>query len=189
VSAGTIYLQQIETMSDFLDNVLAEVDDERFSQRPAPERNPIGFVYFHLLRVWDLDLNVLCLGQSPSEDAWHRGGYSVSMGYSPDGKGGRGAGLGFGYSDQEVDDVPYRKDVLRRYHRQLSDETRAYLQSASDEELQRSIMLRDQPTTSGERMQHTAAHSWNHIGEIRMTKTMLGFLDPTTPPHQPAATS
>jgi hypothetical protein len=189
VSAGAIYLQQIETMSDFLDTLLAEVDDERFGLRPAPERNPIGFIYFHLLRVWDLDLNVLCQGQPAAEDAWHRGEYSEAMGYSPDGKGGRGAGLGFGYSDQEVDEVPYRKDVLRRYHHQLLDETRAYLSAASDDELRREIMLRDQSTTTGARMQHTAAHSWNHIGEIRLTKTMLGFQDPTTPSRQPAAVS
>jgi hypothetical protein len=189
VSAGAIYLQQIETMSEFLDTVLSEIDDERFSLRPAPERNPVGFVYFHLLRVWDLDLNILCKGQPAESDAWHRGGYSDAMGYSPDGKGGRGAGNGFGYSDQEVDEVPYRKDVLGRYHHQLLDETRAYLQSATDAELERTIMLRDQPTTTGARMQHTAAHSWNHIGEIRMTRTMLGFPDPTTPPHQPAAVS
>lgn len=189
MSAAAIYLQQIESMSDFLDKLLADVDDEQFSHRPGPERNPIGFFYFHLLRVWDLDLNILCRGQAPHADAWHRGGYSEALGYVPDGKGGSGSGLGFGYTDQEVDEVPYRKDVLQRYHQQLVEETRAWLSSATDADLERPITLRDQPTTPGARLQHTAAHSWNHIGEIRLTKTLLGMSDPTTPPRQPAATT
>src|SRR5687767_6727672 len=136
-------------MSDFLDKLLDDVDDEHFSLRPAPERNPIGFFYFHLLRVWDLDLNILCQGRPPHEDGWHRGGYGEELGYTVDGKGGNKFGIGFGYTDHEVDEVPYRRDVLQRYHQQLLHETRAYLGAAGDEELQRQIRLRDQPTTTG----------------------------------------
>jgi hypothetical protein len=40
-----------------------------------------------------------------------------------------------------------------------------------------------QPSTTGARVQHIIGHSWNHTGELRMTKSMLGFHDPTTPPR------
>lgn len=183
MSVTAAYQEQITSMSTMLDNVLSDIDDETLSRRPAPEMNPLGFLYFHILRVWDLDLNILIQGRRASEDAWHRGGYTEQMGYNPVGKGGRGTGIGFGYTDDEVDEVPYALAPLRRYHEQLLDETRAYLEQASDTELQREIQFMGQPTTTGARLQHLIAHSWNHIGEMRMSKSVLGFPDPTTPPR------
>jgi hypothetical protein len=177
------YLEQIDALSDMLEKQVAELDDELLSKRPGPALNPPGFIYWHILRIWDLDLNILIKGRKPSEDAWHLGGYGEEMGYNPDGKGGRGSGLGFGYTDAEVDEIPYRMEPLRRYHAQLLDETRAYLESAGSAELQREIKFRDDPSTPSLRLQHVVAHSWNHVGELRMTKSMLGFHDPTTPPR------
>jgi len=181
MSFATIYQEQIDGMSTMLGTVLAEVDEASFARRPGAELNPLGFIYFHILRIWDMDLNVLIRGQTPGEDAWHRGGYTEALGYDPDGKGGRGLGIGFGYTDDEVDEVPYLIDPLRRYHEQLIEETRAYLADASDEELRRETSFMGQPSSTGLRVQHIAAHSWNHIGEMRMTKGMLGYPDPTTP--------
>lgn len=181
------YIEQIEAMSKMLSDQVSELDDERIGTRPSATLNPPGFIYFHLLRVWDLDLSILCLGKRPSEDIWHSGGYSDLLGYTPDGHGARGTGIGFGYNDQEVDEVPYRLAPLRQYHQQLHDATLAYLRDASDDELAREVKFLDQTTTTGARLQHTVGHSWNHIGELRMTKSLLGFADPTTPPRAATA--
>jgi hypothetical protein len=49
--------------------------------------------------------------------------------------------------------------------------------------------VRRQVTSFGEQhsvdtvIQHTIAHSWNHIGELRLTRSLLGFADPMTPPR------
>jgi hypothetical protein len=181
VAQRDLYLEQVDAMSDFLATAVAEVDAEKLALRPGEYLNPVGFIYFHILRIWDLDLNILIQGGSPSTDAWHRGGFSELLGYTPDGKGGNGMGLGFGYTDAEVDEVPYQLAPLQQYHQQMIDETRAYLNDASDDELNRPIKFRDQDVTPGLRVQHIIAHSWNHIGELRMTKSMLGYPDPTTP--------
>src|SRR5688572_23042646 len=117
------YLEQIDTMSDFLTNQVTELDEAAFTRRPGEMLNPVGFIYFHVLRIWDLDLNILVHGRRPADDAWHRGGFTEKLGYNPDGKGGNGMGLGFGYTDQEVDEVPYRLAPLQEYHQQLLDET------------------------------------------------------------------
>lgn len=181
MAMNEIYLGQISEMSSFLENQVSELDDELASRRPASTLNPAGFIYWHVLRIWDLDLNVIIGGRAPTEDAWHRGGFQDELGYVSDGKGGRGMGLGFGYSDTEVDEVPYRLDVIRQYHQQLLDETSAYLANASDDELSRDIQASGQPSTPAKRLEHTIGHSWNHIGELRMTKSLLGFHDPSTP--------
>lgn len=186
MSANAIYQESIDGMSTMLTNVVAELDDATLARRPGPELNPLGFIYFHILRIWDLDLNVLIQGGAPAEDAWHRGGYSAELGYNPDGKGGRGTGMGFGYTDDEVDEIPYRLAPLQRYHQQLEEETRAYLSNASDAELQREISFLGQASSTGARAQHIVAHSWNHIGEMRLSKGLLGYPDPTTPPRKKA---
>ncbi|HYI14406.1 MAG TPA: DinB family protein [Thermomicrobiales bacterium] len=178
-----IYIEQVQAMSDLLSSQVSELDDTLLAKRPGQYLNPPGFLYFHILRVWDLDLNVLIGGSAPPADAWHRGDYAESMGYNPDGKGGRGLGIGFGYADAEVDEVPYQGEALKRYHQQLIAETLQYLNDANDEELAREITAMGQPSTTGSRVQHIIGHSWNHIGELRMTKSMLGFHDPTTPPR------
>lgn len=187
MSAGAIYLEQISAMSDALAKFVEDLSDEQLATRPGPYLNPPGFIYFHLLRVWDLDLNVIINGRPIEQDAWHRGSYSDDLGYSPDGKGGGGLGLGFGFTDHDVNEVPYRMEPLRRYHQQLMDETRALLDGASDQDIEREVRFRDNMVTVGARLQHTVAHCWNHTGELRMTKSMLGFHDPTTPPREPAS--
>lgn len=177
------YIEQVTSLSDMLNNQVSALDDTLLRTRPGQYLNPPGFIYFHILRVWDADINVLVNGQKHSDDAWHRGDYAGAMGYNPDGKGGRGMGIGFGYTDAEVDEVPYQLEPLKRYHQQLLAETLSYLNDANDEELARGITALGQPSTTGARVQHAIAHSWNHTGELRMTKSMLGFHDPTTPPR------
>lgn len=179
-----VYIEQIQSLSELLDSQISELDDTLLNTRPGPILNPLGFIYFHILRIWDLDINVLVKDGKPAEDAWHRGDYADEMGYNPDGKGGRGMGIGFGYTDAEVDEVPYRLEPLKRYHAHVLTETLAYLNDANDEELNRGITAMGQPSTTGARIQHIIAHSWNHTGELRMTKSLLGFHDPTTPPRE-----
>ncbi len=180
---SSAYNEQITQLSEMMDRQVSELDDKLLCTRPGPELNPVGFIYYHVLRTWDLDLNILVHGREQTDDAWHRGGFTEAMGYSPIGKGGRGLGIGFGYTDAEVDEVPYQLEALRRYQEQLLSETTEYLNSASDEELSREISAMGQSTTTGARIQHTIAHTWNHVGEIRLTKSMLGFPDPATPPR------
>lgn len=177
------YAQQIDEMSQMLLQQVGVLDDATLAKRPGPALNPVGFIHWHILRVWDLDLNWLIKGGAPTDDARHRGGYSEELDYSPDGIGTGGMGIGTGYTDAEVDAVPYRAGVLARYQQILLDETRAYLSTATLDDLSREFPLRGQPTTVAARLQHTIGHSWNHIGEIRMTKGMLGYPDPTTPPR------
>jgi hypothetical protein len=178
------YREQFHSLVEMLDKQLAELDDATLAKRPNPQLNPPGFIAWHLMRVWDLDLNVLIGGHAPTEDAWHRGGFNAELGYEPLGNGPRGSGLGFGYSDTEVEALPHRGEVLRRYLAQLRDETDAYLAGASDADLAASIERPGSPFgvfTPAARLQHTIAHSWNHTGELRMTKSMLGFDDPSGP--------
>ena len=179
---ATTYLTQMQTMSEFLDGQIDEVPEEKFHQRPGPGLNPVSWNYFPMLRIWDVDINWHCNRQEPEADAWHRAGFSEKSGYEPFGKGGREMGLGFGYTDQEVDGLTVSAAVLREYHHQLLMETTEYLKTVDEAELHQPIQRFDQPPrTAAERIQHTIAHCWNHIGEMRYAKGMLGMSDPSYP--------
>ncbi len=179
------YLAQIKSLSDFVSGQVSDIPEDLFQKRPGPSLNPIAFSYFHLLRVWDLDLNWIVKGLGPQHDAWHRGGFSEKAGYSPDGKGMRGMGIGTGYTDADVDEMKISRAVLEDYQRQLMAETEEYLNNADDAELNREVASLpsnpNQPASCAQRLQHTISHGWSHTGELRFAKGMLGFHDPSYP--------
>lgn len=182
MSEASVYLAQIRAMSEALDRQVGELSDELLYQRPGPSLNPVVWNYWHLLRVWDLDLNWLAKGLGPSQDAWHRGGYTERSGYSPDGKGVRGLGIGTGYTDEMVDDLRIPRDVLKDYQAQLLAETEEFLGGASDEDMAREAPgIGGAPETLSKRFQHTVAHSYGHLGELRFAKGMLGLPDQSYP--------
>lgn len=172
-------LQSYRTMIQFATNDLAEaistVSDGQFGTRPNPDANPVNFVYFHVLRHWDRDIDVRIQGQDPGQDAWHRGGFSELSGYNPDGKGELGIGTGYGYSQAEVDEVTTDKAALTRYHQMLRGETDTLLGSLDEKSLsvERTSPSGSTLTTAG-RFQHLIAHTYVHVGDIEYIKGLVG---------------
>lgn len=184
MSEAKIYQEQVQTLSDYLNTQLADVPQDKLHQRPGPQQNTIGWNYWHLLRIWDLDLNHIAKGQPADQDAWHRGNFTEKTGYDPDGKGLRGMGMGVGYSDAEVDELQMEMSALQEYHEMLLAETSEYLNDVSDAELRREIpnpVRPDQMSSIGARFQHLVGHSYAHGGELRYAKGLLGMHDPTYP--------
>jgi hypothetical protein len=174
------YMEQIREMVATLDHCLSGVPVNRLHERPSPGLNPIGWNYFHLLRIWEMDLNWVCRGQHPEQDAWHRGGFTKRSNYNPDGKGALVHGLGFGYTDAEVDEIQIDSSVLRQYQAMLLLETDEYLSSVNETELQHQTPNRTNPAITksvAQRMRHIIGHSYAHIGEIRYAKGALGIPD------------
>jgi hypothetical protein len=183
VKESQIYQEQIDTLSGQLKAEFEGMDADLLYKRPGPSVNTPGFLYWHILRIWDLDLNHIVKGESADGDAWHRGDYSSKSGYNPDGAGlDRLPGMGLGYSDAEVDSVSVPLNHLYEYHDQLMAETGAYLGSASDDDLRAEINRPGRPAmTAAQRMQHLIGHSYGHLGDIRFAKGMLGHTDATYP--------
>jgi hypothetical protein len=181
---SAIYLRQFKNFSEALTGEIARVPEDVFNRRPGPGLNPVGWNYFHLLRIWDLDINWICRGQKPDQDAWHRGGFTEKSGYDPDGKGWRGTGVGYAYTDNEVDELAIGADVLSQYHDMLLTESESYLGSSSNEELHRlapTVLNPDIRKPVFEQIEHTIAHSYGHIGEIRYAMGMFGLHDHSYP--------
>ena len=184
MNEATAYREMIENTSSALRARIEEVPDDKLHQRPGPGLNPVGWNYWHALRVWDLDINWRINGQAQAEDAWHRGDFTAKSGYNPDGKGLRATGIGLGYSDAEVDELEViSASVLLAYHDLLLAETLSYLDGAGDDELRRTLAgAGNTPDTNvAARLQHLVSHTWGHIGELSYAKGMLGMTDGTYP--------
>lgn len=174
----------IQSTSDAIASRVEGVPTDKLHARPGAHLNPVGWNYWHALRVWDLDINWQIGGQKPADDAWHRGGFTAKSGYNPDGIGMRATGIGLGYTDAEVDALDVISlDVLQEYHELLLAETMSYLDDADDDEIRRTL-----PGTGGRpdsnvaaRLQHVVTHTWGHIGELSYAKGMLGMTDGTYP--------
>lgn len=181
MSEAEIYLTQVQGASNYLTQRTSDISEEQFAQRPGPSLNSVKWNYFHILRVWDMDLNVLTQGRPPAEDAWHRGEFTAKSGYNPDGKGMRGMGIGTGYSDADVDELSVSREVLDEYHAMLRAETEQYLSQAKDEDFAREVQGIRGLEPIGARFQHIVGHTWMHIGELGYAKGVTGFRDATYP--------
>jgi hypothetical protein len=181
---ASVYLEQIRDLAGTLKEIADEVPAEQFNRRPGPHLNPVGWNYFHVLRVWDMYLNWECREQPHAEDAWHRGGFTGKSGYNPDGKGGRSLGIGFAYTDDEVDEIQIDPEVLKQYLRMLMTETEEFLAGTDEDEMRRvthSTVHPGQTNTVSKRMQHLILHSTRHAGEMRYALGALGWRDPSYP--------
>ena len=108
----TAYREQIDGLDTMLTAQIAEVPDAILYRRTGPSQNPIGFIYWHILRIWDLD-HSLRTGTNPlTDDLWHRHDFAAKADYSPDGLGLRGLGMGIGYTDAQVDGVRIPRELL-----------------------------------------------------------------------------
>lgn len=179
MNEGEIYSMQMHAMAQEIEEAVNEVPANDLYRRPGPHQNPVGWNYWHLMRIWDLSLNLIQGRNDPMQDVWHRGNFTERSGYNPDGTGGQGSGTGMGHTDEEVDAVNVPLDVLHEYRDQLVKETDAFLAGASDEDFAREL---GQPrwNTVRERVQlGIIRNGWMHYGEIRYAKGILGHYDAT----------
>lgn len=181
MNAQDVYISMFRMMTDEINGMFDDVPDVLLYERPGPSLNPIGWNYWHLLRIWDMELNSIIGGKEPSEQTWYRGGFVEKSGYNPEGKGGRGGGTGMGYTDAEVDEVQIPLEVIQEYQRQLQAETESYLQSADDAELNRVVPFWAGEITCGKMIEQAIRNGWMHYGEMRYAKGMLGRPDASYP--------
>ena len=168
------YRHMLDGVSNNLRDAVASVSDEDFDKRPVAGANPVHFVYFHVLRHWDRDINVYCQREPPEQDAWHRHGLSAALDYEPLGLGAGGIGTGYGYSAEEVDRLPLDAEGLGRYHAILIEETRAYLAGLDPATLDAPQQFEGRSYSIGQRLRHLIAHSYLHLGDIEYAKGLLG---------------
>ncbi|MBI4498032.1 MAG: DinB family protein [Chloroflexi bacterium] len=158
-----------------------DLDEGQLRWRPAPQANHVGFLAWHALRIWDLNLGRM-RGVSQDEEVWHTAGLRGQTGYDPRGVGTRGLGVGTGFTTTMVDRVPVGKDAISAYLEALHRATVAHLEGLTPADLERTTTNAAGATVTGVQLvEGILRHTYQHLGEADYVRGLLGIPDPTFP--------
>ncbi|HEY2812343.1 MAG TPA: DinB family protein [Acidimicrobiales bacterium] len=142
------------------------LDADALTSAPADGSNPIGWTVWHLTRVQDHHMAEI-LGE---DQVWVAPGWAARFGLEPD-----PSNTGYGHSASEVAAVrPESADALVAYHDAVATRTRRYLESITDDALDRVVDRRwDPPVTLGVRLVSIADDDLQHAGQAAYVRGTL----------------
>jgi hypothetical protein len=128
-----------QRMSQEMEQVLNGLTTEDLHKRPSPGANPIGWLCWHTTRSLDWTVGDVIWG----EQVWIKDGWHKKFHLPPEPND-----TGCGHTDAQVDnlripDVP----TLLAYHRAVMGVTLKYLESLSEDELDRECEFSVKPGT------------------------------------------
>lgn len=147
-----------ETVEEALDQVSGEV----LTRRPSGNGNSIAWLIWHLARVEDVQISEV----AGLQEVWTAQEFAArfALPLAP-------GDTGYGHSSREVDVVRTRPELLLGYYDAVHRQTVAYLQSLSDEDLDRVVDTSwDPPVTLGVRLVSTLADCLQHVGQAAYAK-------------------
>ena len=143
------------------------LDADELARQPGPDSNPIGWLMWHLTRVQDNHLSAM----EGTEHVWLRDRWHERFG-----RGDDASDRGRGHTSDEVRD--FRSpgvDVLLGYYKAVRGRTDAFLETVSDEDLDRQV-----PNVTGDgtvpmrvRLEMTLVDNIQHSGQIAYLRGLL----------------
>ncbi len=159
----------IKRSLDFAHRALADARDgteEQLHFVPEHGSHSIAWCLWHTARVEDLIINGRVRQQQPIwNDEWaRRTGLPVE-------------GTGNGLSDEEAQQIRISDmEALAEYQEAVWEQTRQFLHTASDEDLERAVPSRTGTESVGEAISlHMLGHFNGHRGEINTLRGMQGM--------------
>jgi uncharacterized damage-inducible protein DinB len=142
--------------------VAADLSQDDATWRPDPEANSISWLLWHLSRVQDDHI----AGLAGSEQVWTSQGFyeRFALPFPPEVHG-------YGQSSDEVAQVRTPPSELVEYHRAVREATERYLESLSEDELERVVDTSwDPPVTAAVRLVSVMDECAAHVGQAAYVK-------------------
>ena len=145
---------------------IKELAPEQLAWKPSPKANPIGFIFWHFMRIED----DMVQGFQGKPSIWGSEKWYKKLGMEAE-------VTGMGFKEEQVDNVATLPlSELTLYAGRIAKSAEDYLKSIDDIELDRI------PDPSHPRRSIAVAlrafliaHGWWHIGEIKYLKGMQGM--------------
>ncbi len=165
------------TVSEFIHRSVTDLNSAMFEDvkgltqaqlawKPAPKANPIGFIFWHFMRVEDNYIHEL-QGQPPvwESESW----------YQKLGMAAKDSGMGF--QEPEVDRAAALPlPAVMAYAERVAQVTSDYLKTVDDTRLEYAPNPeRPRRTMVVLLRSFVIAHGWWHLGEIKYLKGMQGM--------------
>ncbi len=161
-----------EILADALDRVRGSVhrvldglgaDD--LAYRPDAEANSIAWLVWHLARVQDDHIADV----AGADQVWRTGGWAARFDLPFD-----EAAIGFGQTTTEVAAVRADADLLAGYYDAVHAATMAYLETLSEQDLDRVVDDRwDPPVTLAVRLVSVVNDDTQHVGQAAYVRGLL----------------
>jgi len=157
------------TVSEFHGAMIEDVkvlNAEQLAWKPAPNTNPIGFLFWHLIRTEDNMIN----GIQGKPTIWESEKWNEKLGMDA-----RAQGTGF--QEPDVDKVAALPlSEVMAYVEQVTKSIEDYIKSLDDAGLDRAPNPERPRWTVGMMLRNfVIAHGWWHLGEIKYLKGMQGM--------------
>jgi hypothetical protein len=143
-----------------------DLSREQLTWKPAPKANPIGFLFWHLMRTEDNMINNL----QGLPSVWETGKWYEKLGLDVKAQG-------TGFTEPDVDKVAALPiaDVIA-YAERVGQRTADYLKSIDERRLDVAPNPARPNWTIGMMLRNfIVSHGWWHLGEIRYIKGLQGM--------------
>jgi len=168
-----VFLAQLQSAHDHIARVLRGLNDEQVVYRPSANAHSIGFSIWHALRAWDSYYALIIR----TESLYEKENWAQRFGFDMRGKGVGGAGVGTGFTPEDIAEMKLNVDVLKEFLERTWDITRNTLGKTGDDGLMRDVVVswwNPSTTTIARVLSHIVAHTYVHIGEAEYIRGLLG---------------
>ena len=165
MTPAELLTDSLERVRESVHAVLDGLGPDDLAHRPAPDANPIGWIIWHLTRVQDDHV----ADAAGTEPVWVAGRFADRFGLPFD-----AAATGYGQSSEAVGQVRTRADLLTAYLRSVHEQTLAFLDKVTAEDLDRVVDTRwDPPVTLGVRLVSVVNDDTQHVGQAAYVRGLL----------------
>ncbi len=166
VRANEVLLDLFGRLPDLVRSAVDGLSPDDLARAPGPGANTVGWLVWHLTRVQDDHVaEVAGRPQVWQEDDW---GPRFGL---PSGA----MDTGYGHSPSQVASLrPESADVLVAYYQAVAARTAAFLETLSDDDLDRVVdEAWDPPVTLGVRLVSVADDDLEHVGQAAYVRGLL----------------
>ncbi len=162
MKSNELLLDAFRRIRETVEATLEGLDDGSLVRRPVGTGNSIAWLIWHLARVEDAQV----ASAAGLDQVWTSQDFAGRFGLPLTGRD-----TGYGHSTHQVDAVQARPELLLEYYDAVHRQTRNFLETLTDEDLDRIVDKRwDPPVTLGVRLVSTLADCLQHVGQAAYAK-------------------
>lgn len=166
MTPADVLTDALDRVAEGIADLLDGLDEADLARRPGPDANPIGWLVWHLTRVYDDHV----AGVGGLEQVYVAEGHADRMGLPFDVRD-----IGYGHTSEEVGQVRVGPDALVGYLRATHEQGSAWIRTLGADDLDRVVDTRwDPPVTLGARLVSVTNDCAQHLGQASYVKGLLG---------------
>jgi uncharacterized damage-inducible protein DinB len=165
MNAAEVFTDAFDRIRDEVHAAIEGLSAERMARRPAEGTNSISWLIWHLLRVQDDHVADV----AGVDQVWMAQGWAERFGlpFEPQ-------ETGYSHTATEVAQVRVGADLLAGYNDAVHAQSRAYVASLTDADLDRVVDERwDPPVTLGVRLVSVVSDDLQHVGQAAYVRGLL----------------